>query len=135
MICLTFSGASEGAIALPLTILALCGGGLYWAPPVSAPIAVAGTRHARAATNAASGNLRYPRVGILFRPPTGLAVGLALKELARPLVRGDSPLYLGPPFRWSRIRRVRQPSRPPQRNFSTPVVPVLQRDVNLKTAR
>ena len=61
---------------------------------------VAGSRHARAATNAASRIVGYPRFGILFRPPAGLADGLALKELARPLLRGDSPLNLGPPFRW-----------------------------------
>src|SRR5437763_16806141 len=100
MICLTFSGASEGAIALPCTIVALCGGGLYWAPPVSAPIAVAGTRHASAPANAASGHLRYPRVGILVRPPAGLAHGLALKALARLLLCRHPPPNSGHPFRW-----------------------------------
>src|SRR3954449_3452143 len=55
----------------------------------------------------------------LFRPPTGLADGLALKELALPpFYRGDSPQLLVPPLRLrplqgrSQIRRVRQASKP-----------------------
>src|SRR3954463_15588925 len=69
----------------------------------------AGTRQAAMCGNVAA---------YLFRPPTGLADGLALKELALPPLKGDSPQLLVPPL-WlpplqgrSQIRRGRQASKP-----------------------
>src|SRR5439155_1285431 len=69
----------------------------------------AGTRKAAVCGNVAA---------YLFRPPAGLADGLALKELALPPRKGNSPQLLVPPLRFPRlqggfqIRRGRQASRP-----------------------
>src|SRR5262245_40603377 len=88
---LTRVGADAGARACPLTTIASSGGGAAGtkvAPPVldasaqapgTATIAIA-IAHANARSSR-----RCPMTGgdILFRPPAGLADGLALKELAR----------------------------------------------------
>src|SRR3954465_13141692 len=87
----------------------------------------AGTRQAAMCGNVAA---------YLFRPPTGLADGLALKELALPPLKGDSPQLLVPPL-WlpplqgrSQIRRGRQASTPalcilPSVSDGKPLVPAL----------
>src|SRR4051794_18100289 len=83
-------GAEAGASRRPFTSLALAGGGgggSNVAPPplidelcAIAPGAATST-HASAST--AESDLFTKVEGILFRTPTGLADGLALKELAR----------------------------------------------------
>src|SRR5215208_2770925 len=87
---LTRRGADAGAMRRPSTSLPFAGGGgggTNAAPPplVAAVCAVApGARTRRLATdNAATSSLWLKVEGILFRTPTGLADGLALKELAR----------------------------------------------------
>ena len=109
---LTRVGAEAGAITRPSTSIAFSGGGGggvkvapplgVWAPATGAATA-APTRQAKA-TRACSSVLGE-REGILFRTPTGLADGLALKELARFLtqeVRPSGRSHLGSPApRWS----------------------------------
>src|SRR5215207_5538212 len=85
-------GAEAGASRRPSTSLALAGGGGGgWKaapPPVDAEVCAIALGAARktqasASSSAAKGNLLKKVEGILFRTPTGLADGLALKELAR----------------------------------------------------
>src|SRR5215212_8810785 len=82
-------GAEAGAISLPPTSAPFAGGGGGGTnaapPPLEALCAIAaGARTTRHATNsAAKSSLLLKVEGILFRTPTGLADGLALKELAR----------------------------------------------------
>src|SRR5215208_1705168 len=103
---LTRRGADAGAMRRPSTSLPFAGGGgggTNAAPPplVAAVCAVApGARTRRLATdNAATSSLWLKVEGILFRTPTGLADGLALKELARLLskVRPSGRGHLGSP--------------------------------------
>src|SRR5215203_3819427 len=83
-------GAEAGAITFPSTSVASSGGGgggSKLAPPVSGGEAAAGpaststSRHAAASATQRNEWLRRTVSGILFLPPTGLADGLALKEL------------------------------------------------------
>src|SRR5215210_642140 len=84
-------GAEAGARSRPLTSFAFAGGGGGgWkvAPPplideLCCAIALGTASSAHASTSAARSNLFTKVEGILFRTPTGLADGLALKELAR----------------------------------------------------
>src|SRR5215203_1142271 len=87
--CLTRRGADAGASSRPFTSVALAGGGgggTKAAPPefdelwAHAP----GARTSGHATeSAATSSFLLKAEDILFRTPTGLADGLALKELAR----------------------------------------------------
>ncbi len=84
-------GAEAGASSRPFTSFALAGGGGGgWkaAPPPLieedvCAIAPGAATSAQANASAAKSNLFTKVEGILFRTPTGLADGLALKELAR----------------------------------------------------
>src|ERR671917_1585101 len=103
----TRRGAVAGAITRPPTSVASSGGGgggwnvappLLFERPAEAGPARAMTRSAASATAAHSSLMWLRDDGILFRTPTGLADGLALKELARlPSWRG-SPQWLPPPW-------------------------------------
>src|SRR5215212_8664202 len=102
-------GAEAGAISLPPTSAPFAGGGGGGTnaapPPLEALCAIAaGARTTRHATNsAAKSSLLLKVEGILFRTPTGLADGLALKEL-RAFSRRFAPVAVAtnnlvPPFR------------------------------------
>src|SRR5215210_100577 len=86
---LTRRGAEAGAMSRPSTSAPFAGGGGGGTneapPPLEAFWAIApGARTSRHATeSAAISSLLLKAEGILFRTPTGLADGLALKELAR----------------------------------------------------
>src|SRR5215208_145889 len=96
---LTRSGAEAGAITRPSTSVASSGGGgggSKVAPPlvgsvsaVAVPAVAGSSRHAAARAAQTTGFLGRTEGGILFRTPAGLADGLALKELARPLKEGS----------------------------------------------
>ena len=101
------AGAPAGGIARPLTILARFaggGGGTYSAPPLASAPAV--PAEAQQASDDAEDRSRTEGSDVagrpqLFRTPTGLADGLALKELARLLERRFAPVAnatLVPPF-------------------------------------
>ena len=104
-------GAEAGATSRPSLSAPLAGGGgggTYDAPPPLVAARLRAPRRARATSahasaNAATSSLWLKVEGILFRTPTGLADGLALKELARLLskVRPEWPTAttLVPPFR------------------------------------
>src|SRR4051794_41120044 len=114
----TSTGASAGAAALPsgrswarapgTTMLAgAAGGSEYAAPPVCADgdsaRATAGSTalHTSIRANARSDFKTYD----LFRRPTGLADGLALKEPApHAASRRDSPQLIGSPVSWPSAR-------------------------------
>jgi hypothetical protein len=99
----TLTGAEAGAISRPSTSVAFSGGGgggtntapppdvevETWAPAAGASAATP-VRHA--STMAACSSVLRAGEGILFRTPAGLADGLALKELARPLEREFAPV-------------------------------------------
>src|SRR5918994_1623581 len=99
-------GADAGAITRPFTSWAVSGGG-GWGTKVAPPVlggtwawaagAPATTPARHAPSMAARSSLFGEAVGILFRTPTGLADGLALKELAR-LREGGSPQWFAPPW-------------------------------------
>src|SRR4051794_11439307 len=112
MIAWTSGGASVGAIAWPLgsSVAVPCGwnsGSVGLAPPVLAsPSAVAGIAHASTNANATTqGRMYAGSPDILFRTPAELADGLALKELARFLVRKFAPTTWFPRSGQARIRR------------------------------
>src|SRR5215212_10856102 len=88
-------GADAGASSRPFTSLAFAGGGGGgWkvAPPPFidelCAIAPGAAASAQTSASAAKSNLLARVEGILFRTPTGLADGLALKELARLPISG-----------------------------------------------
>src|SRR5215210_5919429 len=99
-------GAEAGARSRPLTSFAFAGGGGGgWkvAPPplideLCCAIALGTAASAHASTSAARSNLFTKVEGILFRTPTGLADGLALKELARLPRQEGSPQWPWPPL-------------------------------------
>src|SRR5918998_6750589 len=103
----TRRGAVAGAITRPPTSAASSGGGgggwnvappLLFERPAEAGPARAMTRSAASATAAHSSLMWLRDDGILFRTPTGLADGLALKELARLPQREVRPSGRLPPW-------------------------------------
>src|SRR5215218_10031699 len=101
-------GAEAGAISLPPTSAPFAGGGGGGTnaapPPLEALCAIAAGARTRthATDSAATSSLLLKVEGILFRTPTGLADGLALKELARLPLGRFAPVAVAtlvPPFR------------------------------------
>src|SRR4051794_12413669 len=66
----------------------------------------------RAIASASPASLKLWRKPFLLRRPTGLAVGLARKELAPPPIRWVRPENVVPPF----------PRRPRRQGFGVPVI-------------